>query len=118
MGNRKSKRRLSGQASVLLSISLMGVLGTFSLPARAQSLNGFWQSEGYGLSVQIAEAKMSVSQITSISCLPWWTAERSDAGRNGEVVFNAGFSEIRVSKARQSDVLLMRQGASISAMSL
>lgn len=118
MGNRKSRRRPRGKASALLSISLMGLLATSSPPARAQSVNGLWQSDGYGLLVEIADAKMSVSQITSISCLPWWTAKRSDAGRNGEILFNAGFADIHFVQGRSSDVLLMRQGASISTMSL
>src|SRR4029450_6432324 len=116
MGNGKSRRRPSGKASALLSISLMGLLATFSPLARAQSLNGVWQSDGYGLLVEIADATMSVAQITSISCLPWWTAKRSDGGRNGEILFNAGFADIRLAQGQPQDVRMMRQGSSISSI--
>ena len=71
-----------------------------SLPAVAQSLDGFRLADGYGLLVEIDGAKMSTSQITSISCVPWWTAKRSDAGvSKTDVVFNRGDADIRLHPA-------------------
>jgi len=97
----------------------MAFLATFFTPATAQSLDGFWQSDGYGLLVEIRGAKMSVSQITSISCLPWWTAKRSDTvGNKSEVVFKRGDAVIRLTPGSSSDMLLMRESASISSMRL
>jgi hypothetical protein len=107
-------------ASLVFSITgLMAVPWTCTPPARAQSLDGFWQSDGYGLLVEIRGAKMSTSQITSISCLPWWTAERSDGGANkSEVVFKRGDAVIRLTPGPPSGTLLMRQSTCISSMSL
>jgi hypothetical protein len=105
---------------VLFSIAgLMALLSTFVPPARAQSLDGFWQSDGYGLLVEIQGAKMSTSQLTSISCLPWWTAKRSDvSGNKGEVVFNRGDALIHLTQGSSEDTLLMRESVSVSSMSL
>jgi len=120
MENRDSKCGTNKIASLLLSTAvLMALLGTFFTPATAQSLDGFWQSDGYGLLVEIRGGKMSVSQITSISCLPWWTAKRSDSSVNkSEIVFKRGDAVIRLSPGSSSDMLLMRESVSISSMEL
>jgi hypothetical protein len=87
--------------------------------ASAQSLDGFWQSDAYGLLVEIRGPKMSTSQITSISCLRWWTAERSDGGGNKSgVVFKRGDDLIRLIPDSSSDTLLMWEDVSISSKSL
>jgi C-terminal processing protease CtpA/Prc len=105
---------------VLFSIAgLMALLSTFVPPARAQSLDGFWQSDGYGLLVEIRSAKLSTSQLTSISCLPWWTAKRSEgSGNKSEVVFNRGDALIHLTPGSSEDTLLMRESVSVSSMSL
>ena len=114
------KQRTNRIAVLLLSIAgLTALLSAFSPSAGAQSMDGFWQSDGYGLLVEIRGAKMSTSQITSISCLPWWTAERSDGGGNkAEVLFNRGDAIIHLTPATSPDTLLLRQGVSISTISL
>ena len=119
MENRDSKYGPNRIVSLLFSIAaLMALLATFS-PAKAQSLDGLWQSDGYGLLVEIRGGKMSVSQITSISCLPWWTAKRSDSGGNkSEVVFKRGDAVIHLTPGSPSDMLLMRESVSISSMDL
>jgi hypothetical protein len=118
MENRNRKPRTNRIATILLSIAgLMTLLAMFFSSARAQSLDGLWQSDGYGLLVEIRGSRMSVSQITSISCLPWWTAKRSDSTGN-EVVFNRGDAVIRLIPGSSSELLLMRESASISSMSL
>ena len=103
-----------------MSISvLISILWVLLLPAIAQSLDGFWLSDGYGLLVEIDGANMSVSQITSISCVPWWTAKRPDTGvSTADIVFNRGDADIRLTPGRSPDTLLMRQGPSISSVSL
>ena len=120
MENRDSKCGTSRIASLLFSIAaLMALLTTFFTPATAQSLDGFWQSDGYGLLVEIRGVKMSVSQITSISCLPWWTAKRSDSsGSKSEVVFKRGDAVIHLTPVLSPDMLIMRESVSISSMEL
>jgi Peptidase family S41/Tricorn protease C1 domain len=119
MENRDSEYGPNRIVSLLFSIAaLMALLATFS-PAKAQSLDGLWQSDGYGLLVEIRGGKMSVSQITSISCLPWWTAKGSDSGGNkSEVVFKRGDAVIHLTPGSSSDRLLMRESVSISSMDL
>ena len=93
--------RSTGIGSLLVSISaLIAIVSVLSLPAVAQSLDDFRLADGYGLLVEIDGAKMSTSQITSISCVPWWTAKRSDAGvSKTDVVFNRGDADIRLTQA-------------------
>ncbi len=113
-------RRLSKAVPALVhAAGLIGLLSTLSRPVRAQSLEGFWQSDGYGLFVEIQGAKMTTFQTTSISCMQWWTAPRSDRGDTStEAVFSRGDTDIRLSTGSSSDVLLMREGPSISYVSL
>jgi hypothetical protein len=120
MENRDSKYGTNRIASLLSSIAaLMALLATFFTPAIAQSLDGFWQTDGYGLLVQIRGAKMSVSQTTSISCLPWWTAKQSDSsGNKSEVVFKRGDAVIHLTPGSSPDRLIMRESVSISSMEL
>ena len=125
MENHHSKQRTNRIASLLLSIAGLTALPSAFCPsafcpsAGAQSMDGFWQSDGYGLLVEIRGAKMSTSQITSMSCLPWWTAERSEGGGNkAEVLFNRGDAIIHLTPTTSPDMLLMRQGVSISSISL
>jgi hypothetical protein len=120
MGKSHSKHRTKRIAPALFSIAgLMTLLLTFFPAARAQTLDGFWQSDGYGLLVEIRGAKMSTSQRTSISCLPWWTAKRSDSGgNNSDVVFNRGDALIHLTPGSSGNTLLMRESVSISSMSL
>ncbi len=120
MENRDAKYGTNRIASLLFSIAaLMALLAVFFTSATAQSLDGLWQSDGYGLLVEIRGGKMSVSQITSISCLPWWTAKRSDSsGNKSEIAFKRGDAVIRLTPGSSSDMLLMRESVSISSMEL
>ncbi len=120
MESRDSKHRTNRIASVLFSIAgLMALPSTSFPPVRAQSLDGFWQSDAYGLLVEIHGANMSTFQTTSISCLRWWTAERSaGGGNNSEAVFKRGDDVIRLILDPSSDTLLMQEDVSISSKSL
>ena len=70
MDCRHSTRRMNRIASLVLSIAGLTALPSAFLPAAsAQALDGFWQSDAYGLLLEIRGAKLSTFQITSISCL-------------------------------------------------
>ena len=98
---------------------LVGLLATLPRPALSQSLDGFWQSDGYGLVVRIQDATMTTYQTTSISCVPWWTARRQDqADSSGDAVFNRADADIHLRPGSSSEALLMRDGPSISYVSL
>jgi hypothetical protein len=52
------------------------------------SLEGIWLSDGYGLLLKIDANRIRARQITSISCVPAWTAFRQLEPKKGaEVVF-------------------------------
>lgn len=60
-------------------IRLMAVLATIGLPGswlQAQSLDGVWRSEGYGTVFEIQGATVKTFQVTTTTCVPWFTAER------------------------------------------
>jgi len=60
MKNRDSKRRAKRIASALFSIAgLMALLSTLFASSSAQSLDGFWQSDAYGLLVEIRGANFN-----------------------------------------------------------
>jgi peptidase S41-like protein/tricorn protease-like protein len=102
--------------AVLLSV---GLLPALSWQRAAPSLDGIWQSDGYGLLIDIQGSQLSSSQVTSISCVPWWTAQRVERDvSNGEVVFNRGDAEVRVTRGSSPDALWMREGVSISRIKL
>src|SRR5437870_5055248 len=116
MPNKEKNEPLPTVTSRLFSIAtVIALLSAFFRPVLAQSPDGFWESDGYGLLVHIEGTTMAVSQTTSISCLPWWTAQRSgDAKASGAWVFKSGFAEIRLTPGSSVDQLLMQQGPSVS----
>jgi len=98
---------------------LIVLLATIPRPAMPQTLDGFWQSDGYGLFVQIEGPRMTTLQTTSISCVPWWTARRAEQGDSlPEAVFKRGDADIRLAVGSSPDALLMREGPSVSYVSL
>jgi hypothetical protein len=120
MQNHCFRRQPSRTACVLVhAAGLIVLLATLSRPVRAQSLDGFWQSDGYGLLVEIQGPTMTTFQTTSISCVRWWTARRSDrSDTSSEAVFDRGDADIRLTQGSSSNELLMRQGPSISYVRL
>jgi hypothetical protein len=81
-----------------LSVGLMCVLGASSGPTsppteptateRNASLDGFWQSDGYGLLLEIHGQRLDAFQITAISCLHGWTATRPPVATDqNEIMF-------------------------------
>jgi hypothetical protein len=56
--------------------------------APADSLDGWWVSDGYGIVLEINGNRIQASQVTAVSCLPDWTAERQAGASDGaEAVF-------------------------------
>src|SRR5438477_207563 len=56
-------------------------------PLAAQSADGLWMSEGYGNLIETRGGEMHAFQVTSVSCVPTWTADRVSAGDSGATVF-------------------------------
>jgi hypothetical protein len=52
-----------------------------------QSFDGAWQSEGYGLYFDVSGATLKAYELTGISCLPSFTAERASVSATGELLF-------------------------------
>jgi len=76
------------RSSSLNRTVLLASLFVISQPwLRAQSLEGSWSSEGYGLYFDISGDTLKAFEVTAISCLPSFTAHRSTTGTNGDVVF-------------------------------
>jgi hypothetical protein len=48
------------------------------LAESADPLDGIWISDGYGTLLEIKGGQIKASQITSISCIPDWTAKRRE----------------------------------------
>ena len=53
----------------------------------AQDLDGIWLSDGYGYFVEISGATLEGSEITSVSCIPSFTASRHTASAGTSVAF-------------------------------
>src|SRR5262249_53360210 len=53
----------------------------------SQSFDGAWQSEGYGLYLDVSGATLKAFELTGISCLPSFTAERASVDNSGELLF-------------------------------
>jgi C-terminal processing protease CtpA/Prc len=58
-----------------------------ALSVGAQSLDGRWRSEGYGLYFDVSGETLKAFEVTAISCLPSFSAQRAAAESNGDVVF-------------------------------
>src|SRR5262249_13428271 len=69
------------------------------------SLEGIWLSDGYGLLLEIKRDRIRAHQITSISCLPAWTAVRQpEPGKAGEAAFRI--------EGRKATAILVTSGPS------
>ena len=70
----------------LAGVSFVSAAG-LAFPLTAQSLDGVWTSDGYGTLVEARGDRILAFEITSISCIPTWTADRVAGGETGAVVF-------------------------------
>lgn len=76
--------------TVLMRLALSAVLVTCAPSAqlKAQSFDGAWASEGYGLYFDVAGPTLKAYEVTAISCQPSFTATRQgDAAAGGDVAF-------------------------------
>jgi len=82
---------------------------------------GFWRSEGYGLFLDIEPSRIDASEITSVSCLPAWSASRL-ANQGDAWVFQGGFASgdetIRVYGGANSNVKTLRRSDDVATMIL
>jgi hypothetical protein len=53
----------------------------------AQSVDGGWRSEGYGLYFDVSGPTIKAFEVTAVSCLPAFTAQRTSDATGGDVVF-------------------------------
>src|SRR5690349_18828785 len=67
---------------------VVALLWCISSPAlNGQSPDGMWRSEGYGLYFDVAGATLTAYEVTSISCLRSFTANRTGTDSAGNVTF-------------------------------
>src|SRR5215470_5764850 len=85
---------------------------------------GLWTSAGYGLLFRIDSSRILASEITSVSCLPAWSAARlanpGDA-ENAWVfqgVFASGDEVIRIYPGANPNTAILRRSDDMAAMLL
>ena len=69
---------MASHKGILLAVLLCCVM-LLSLPASTQTTEpetGFWVSDGYGLLVEVSKDGLQAFELTSISCIPGWSATR------------------------------------------
>lgn len=110
-------RTMKRSALIIFTILIFLLTGfSQNLPL---TVDGLWQADGYGLLVEVQGPKILTFQTTSISCLEWWTAQRSVSNRDkNEAVFLRGDTEIRISPSSSPNKLQMREGRAISYVTL
>jgi len=102
---------------------VFGLMLAVSLPVAhaADARSGWWMSKGYGLFFRIDSSKIDASEVTSVSCLPAWTASRS-ADQDNAWVFHGGFASgeevIRIYPGHDADNLVLRRSDDMAAMQL
>src|ERR1700693_3647193 len=95
---RKAKGR-----RLLVSWALLQAWLCLPVALHAQSLNGFWRAEGYGLLLEIRDSKMRGLETTSVSCIPSWSAERRAGVSTGETAaFAAQGSILEVAAGKKN----------------
>jgi Tricorn protease C1 domain len=77
-----------------------------SVPSK--SLNGLWLSDGYGLLLETDSSTLRTFEVTSISCLPGWSATRrpSSSGETG-ILFVRKQDTLSISVGPDSDTARM-----------
>jgi S-formylglutathione hydrolase FrmB len=101
-------------AALVVTVASLAVVPT----ATSQSSDTVWESEGYGLVIRTDDLKMTAYQVTSVSCLRWWSAQPVPAADTGAQVFDRGDAKIRLSSGPQADRAEMQEGLSISRVIL
>jgi peptidase S41-like protein/tricorn protease-like protein len=87
--------------SAIAVIGAVSIIGAASVSA--QSLDGSWTSEGYGLYFDVSGATIKAFEVTAVSCLPAFTAQRAGNDPGGGVFYKA---------VDQPTTWILRQGGS------
>lgn len=112
--------RIGKIIAALLMLLWTTSIAALPVPMRSRSLDGLWQSDGYGLMVELHGTKMSVHQITSISCIAFWTADRTSntLEPDGSQMFRRGGDPVKLSPGSSPETLWLRESNTISAIRL
>jgi hypothetical protein len=87
--------------------------------AKPSSIDGVWLTDGYGLLVAVNGSKMNVFEMTSISCLPAWTAELDlSRSTNEKTVFVRERGTVAVMPGENEDRKWMHLDFSVSRIGL
>jgi hypothetical protein len=105
----------------LLVVLVLCVAFSWVWAGAEDNRTGLWTSEGYGLFLRIDSSRIVASEITSVSCLPAWTAARvTDQGDRW--VFRGGFASgdevVRIYAGANSRRVVLRRSDDMAAMTL
>jgi len=94
-------------------LALLAAIGVSGSRMHAQSLDGEWRSEGYGMVVEIQGPRVRTFQVTTATCVPWFTAERAADNQAGnEATFSSPDDDLFYIRAADTtnQKLLHREG--------
>jgi len=82
---------------------------------RSHSAEGLWLSNGYGILLKVDGDTLQAFELTSISCLPSWSAVRDPNHVHGpEMVFAGERTTVRLSVGTRADLMRMRREGTVS----
>ena len=87
----------------------------------ADRRTGLWVSEGYGLFFRVESDALEASELTAVSCIPAWRAERvhdSGAAWTFHGGFASGTETVRVVPGASDDLAVLTRSDDMAAMSL
>ncbi len=79
-------------------------LPSLSTQQGAASANSLWLSDGYGLLLEISDHGLQAYELTSISCIATWRAERNPNSSSGREIVFTGDDVFRLSEGPSADV--------------
>ena len=87
-----------------LALILCTILQALFAAAQNKAEKELWLSDGYGLLVEIDHDELRAFQLTSISCIPGWSAQRDHKSRRSKESIFIGSSTFRLSDGSSRDV--------------
>jgi Peptidase family S41/Tricorn protease C1 domain len=97
------------------------VLSAVVVPANTQHSNlpnhtadGLWLSDGYGLLLEVGGSILQAFELTSISCLPSWSAMHDPNDVRGPEIVFKGDQTVRLAVGTPADVMRMRRDGTVS----
>ncbi len=98
----------------IVSSSLFSLDALAVRPDHLQDEQGLWASDGYGLVVEIGAEGLHTFELTSISCIPSWSAKRLEqSGGTGDAVF-AGRETYHLLDGDSSDTKRLHMEGTVS----